>query len=604
MSKIFKRVQYSDYLGENRAILDIYSSFIAGVSPTPNPTPTITPTNTSTPSPTPSIIFCAGQTFDTAPRGLTYYDNNVYVFGNFEFYAGNKSVWMAKINPQTGAIANDFVSGFNAVATGFTTLNVNALVWTTGSTFYAGGNYQLGSPYIGLNRFNADGSLDTGFTLFEQIPITGLYDIGLTNDQQGIIIGGAFNAGSYPGRIAKLTTSGNLDTTFTGGTGFNGDVYVLDVDSSNNIFVGGNFQNYKGIANSARYIAKLNQLGTIDATFQAGVGTTVTSGFSARVEDFVLKDGFLYCVGAFTTYKNVANRNVCKINATTGLVDTTFQTNLSAGGIVGVFNNRAIHYNAITNRFIITLSQTEDSPVTYNGTTVYGRMFAIDENGVLDTSYSTNNPGYGFLDVAQGTLTSSEEGITLPNGDMIFVGPFNAYQGEYMPYIVRTDASGFTQSTSDCFLPRLSQTPAVTPTQTPTPSTTSVTPTPTPTNTTTPTNTPSNTPTQTPTASVTNTPTPTPTITETPTQTPTNTATATPTPTPTITDTPTQTPTPTVTDTPTATPTPTVTDTPTQTPTVTPSITPSASPVITFHLQAENTDNILAENSDFIDIEN
>ena len=117
---------------------------------------------------------------------------------------------------------------------------------------------------------------------------------------------------------------------------------------------------------------------------------------------------------------------------------------------------------------------------------------------------------------------------------------------------------------------------------------------PTPTPTSTPTNTPSNTPTQTPT----------PTITDTPTQTPTNTTTATPTPTPTITDTPTQTPTPTVTDTPTATPTPTVTDTPTATPTVTPSITPSASPVITFHLQAENTDNILAENSDFIDIEN
>jgi hypothetical protein len=54
MSKIFRRVQYSNYLGENRAILDIYSSFISDVSPSPTPTPSITPTKTPTPSITPS----------------------------------------------------------------------------------------------------------------------------------------------------------------------------------------------------------------------------------------------------------------------------------------------------------------------------------------------------------------------------------------------------------------------------------------------------------------------------------------------------------------------------------------------------------------------
>jgi len=60
-----------------------------------------------------------------------------------------------------------------------------------------------------------------------------------------------------------------------------------------------------------------------------------------------------------------------------------------------------------------------------------------------------------------------------------------------------------------------------------------------------------------------------------------------PTPTPTITSTPTRTPSVT------STPTPTLTQTPT----------PSAAAVV-YHLQAENTDNILAENGDFIDIEN
>jgi hypothetical protein len=69
---------------------------------------------------------------------------------------------------------------------------------------------------------------------------------------------------------------------------------------------------------------------------------------------------------------------------------------------------------------------------------------------------------------------------------------------------------------------------------------------------------------------------------------------------------PTPSPTPTNTQTPTQTNTPTLTNTPTQTPTNTgtPTPTPTPSTPVTFHLQAENTDNILAENSDFIDIEN
>jgi hypothetical protein len=119
--------------------------------------------------------------------------------------------------------------------------------------------------------------------------------------------------------------------------------------------------------------------------------------------------------------------------------------------------------------------------------------------------------------------------------------------------------------------------------------------TPTPSNTAQPTATPTPTPSITPTN--TGTPTQTPTSTLTPTQTPTPTNTETPTPTPTNTGTPTQTPTSTLT------PTPSITPTSTETPTPTPTITPSSTP-ITYHLQAENSDNILTENSDFIDIEN
>jgi len=59
MSKVFYRKQFSNYLGEQRAIDDIVTFFEpdGGITPTPTPsiTPSVTPTNTVTPTITPSI---------------------------------------------------------------------------------------------------------------------------------------------------------------------------------------------------------------------------------------------------------------------------------------------------------------------------------------------------------------------------------------------------------------------------------------------------------------------------------------------------------------------------------------------------------------------
>ena len=59
MAKVFYRKKFSDYLGENRAIDDIFVRFEpeasptpVPITPTPTPTPSITPTTTLTPTPT------------------------------------------------------------------------------------------------------------------------------------------------------------------------------------------------------------------------------------------------------------------------------------------------------------------------------------------------------------------------------------------------------------------------------------------------------------------------------------------------------------------------------------------------------------------------
>ena len=68
MSKVFYRKQFSDYLGEQRAIDDIIAQFIPNPSPTPSPSPLpITPTPTPTPSITPSITPTITPTLTSTP---------------------------------------------------------------------------------------------------------------------------------------------------------------------------------------------------------------------------------------------------------------------------------------------------------------------------------------------------------------------------------------------------------------------------------------------------------------------------------------------------------------------------------------------------------
>lgn len=74
MSKVFYRKKFSDYLGQEMALLDIFAQNIPNPSPTPTPsplpiTPSITPTNTKTPTPTPtpSITPTITPTSTTTP---------------------------------------------------------------------------------------------------------------------------------------------------------------------------------------------------------------------------------------------------------------------------------------------------------------------------------------------------------------------------------------------------------------------------------------------------------------------------------------------------------------------------------------------------------
>lgn len=65
MGRVFNNTKFSDYLGENRGILDIVVRNVPDVQPSPTPTPTQTPTKT--PTPTPSVTATITPTVTSTP---------------------------------------------------------------------------------------------------------------------------------------------------------------------------------------------------------------------------------------------------------------------------------------------------------------------------------------------------------------------------------------------------------------------------------------------------------------------------------------------------------------------------------------------------------
>ncbi|MBL0036401.1 MAG: T9SS type A sorting domain-containing protein [Flavobacteriales bacterium] len=140
----------------------------------------------------------------------------------------------------------------------------------------------------------------------------------------GYYIGGNFTTPAN--RICKLDLGGNLVASF-GSTGY--DAQVLSIvpytSGSGSIICGGGFQNYAGAPSNR--IARLSTTGVLDASFTTG------SGFNAPTVLAKAVSGKVYCAGSFTSYNGVARAGVARLNteAPALLPVNTVQPTLSVG---------------------------------------------------------------------------------------------------------------------------------------------------------------------------------------------------------------------------------------------------------------------------------
>lgn len=172
-----------------------------------------------------------------------------------------------------------------------------------------------------IARLNANGSLDTSFD-----PGWGVeYHVYTTSIQSDgrILIGGLISYG-----IARLNADGSLDATFDPGAGVGGAVYRTVLQSDGRPVIVGSFDSYNGTARNC--IARLNDDGTLDTTFDPGAG--VDGGIHPRLFTVAIQsDGMIIIGGDFASYSGTPRNCIARLNVD-GSLDVAFDPGAGVEG--------------------------------------------------------------------------------------------------------------------------------------------------------------------------------------------------------------------------------------------------------------------------------
>jgi uncharacterized delta-60 repeat protein len=311
-----------------------------------------------------------------------------------------------------------------------------------------------------IARLNSDGTIDPTFNT-GAVSIANVTTISIQND--GKIIAGMAGFGN----ITRLNIDGTIDASFNIGTGFNGTVYAISVQTDGKIIIGGIFNTYNGI--TTQNIARLNNDGTLDATFNIGTGS------NSYIYDIdIQSDGKIIISGLMTAYNGVPVKRIARLNID-GTLDTSFNTitgvssninctsiqadgKIVVGGLFGSYNGISINnivrlnndgtldssFNCGTGTnsggcSVRSISIQSDAKIiisgsfsSYNGTPM-NRIARLNTDGTLDNSF---NIGLGFLNSSLFTTSIQNDGKIIIGGD------FTSYNGTYANKIVRLDING------------------------------------------------------------------------------------------------------------------------------------------------------------------
>ncbi|MBM4223966.1 MAG: hypothetical protein FJ167_04070, partial [Gammaproteobacteria bacterium] len=179
-------------------------------------------------------------------------------------------------------------------------------------------------------RLNFDGTLDSTYNLGLG-PDNAVNAVALQPDGR-LVIGGDFTSvgGTLRSRVARLLVDGSIDTGFNPGSGANSGVNSVALQADGKVLVGGGFTNFSN--NPRGRIARLNTSGSLDTTFNPGTGA---NGFvnALAVYGSGTNAGKILVGGSFTTFNGSTVNRLVRLTAS-GAIDTTFNTGTGANSTV------------------------------------------------------------------------------------------------------------------------------------------------------------------------------------------------------------------------------------------------------------------------------
>lgn len=257
-----------------------------------------------------STSFSPGQVFAIAVEP----DGQVLVGGSFSSYAGTSSVGLVRLNADATVD-----SGFS-IGTGFVlvTDNVRAIALQPDGRILVGGAFSgfNGTNVRRLTRLNADGTLDPSFPVGDRFYIGGVHGLALQPDGKTVVVGGfTTDSGVIRNRVARVDNDGTLDFAFGRGHGCNGRyantvpiARCSVVQPDGRILVGGGFQAYNDSVRAG--LVRIFPDGELDPSFSIG------SGFDGIVTDIALQpDGKVVVCGEFQHFNGVQTMYLVRLNA-------------------------------------------------------------------------------------------------------------------------------------------------------------------------------------------------------------------------------------------------------------------------------------------------
>lgn len=286
-----------------------------------------------------------------------------------------------------------------------------------------GNNYNGDGQYSPIGSATTDASLWVGPGAVD--PSTGpnsgpsgTVDKIATQADGKIIVVGSFSQvdGAARNYIARLNGDWTLDASFDPGTGPNSSIKAVAIQSDGKILIGGGFSTISGL--DRRYIARLNANGTLDTTFDSGIGP------SSSIEAISIQpDGKILVGGWFSSYSGYSQNYLARLNSD-GSLDLGYRTTPNS-----IVKDIKIQSDG---RAIIAGSFSNVNAISKNG------VARINLDGTLDISFNTGSGS-----------NSVEEAFIQSNGKVLICGSFSTFNGVARKYIARLESSGELDTTFD-----------------------------------------------------------------------------------------------------------------------------------------------------------